>query len=526
MGSGRAAMFSLAVLLALNGPSAAAANHVDQSLPYSEGITNGYFDYVQVGAVGASTTMTLVVSSNVSVSTALMNTVQFTSFNNSASDLSYSMFLQNASSVPQKTFHLPRGTYYIVFYAYDGNANVSYNEVTYPIDPYLYTPLPPPEPTGVASYGVYNESGAGVPYQVSSSEVVGIATIDALQAYNSSAGSASSNPSGATLQLNAVIQVDEKGGRQQVYWAQNTPDFTTATDQVAWGDNLWNFSVSGYMSNSTVTSSNGGYVSSAGPGTAGDYYGQEVSNTTYNFPFVLALLMNETVMPGHGIFLEMGSQVLENGTGSVSGVSWFDNITINEPTVQSATFLVSGNQTVAGGLYYDTELIFGGENNGEETNFNQMSASLGIFYENSTTRSLEAYPSVYSFGGDTAESADNLQVSAPVNGFSQVTTGTPDYVYLGSVSRSLTMPLTISEVATNSSLTQTGTSSNETSSSGATQSTSSSSSSSSSVTTASSSSTSTSLALSPAAAFALAASASAVLATLAVGGRVRNRHHL
>jgi thermopsin len=145
----------------------------------------------------------------------------------------------------------------------------------------------------------------------------------------------------------------------------------------------------------------------------------------------------------------MGAQMLRNGTGPVTSVNWFDNITIKDPTVQNAYFFVSGSQTTPDGLYYDTELTFGGENNGEATNFTQMNATLGIFYYDAATKALDSFPSLYSFGGDTAEAADNLQVSYAGNGFSQVTTGTPDYVYLGSTSATLTLPLTFPFSTTN-----------------------------------------------------------------------------
>jgi len=374
-----------------------------------------------------------------------MTSSQLVSFNNSDSDLSDSLYLHNATAA-QGSLHVGLGTYYLVLYASGDTANATYGYESFPIDPYYSTPLNPPEPTGVGAFGIYNESGNAVFYQVETSEVVGVASVAALDAYNATAASASSNISGATIQLNSILVVNESDGQQQVYWTQNTPDFVTAASQVAYGDNLWNFSISGDESNSSITSPDGGYVS-PNTGSNGDYYSQEISNSTYAFPFVLALLMNETVVPGTGVVVGLGAQMLQNGSASATPVVWFDSITIHDATAQSAYFLVSGNQTTPNGLYYDTELIFGGENNGEATDFTQLTASLGIFYFNDATGVLDSFPGLYSFGSDTAEAADNLQVSYSGNGFAHVTTGTPDYQYLGAASGTLAYPLSLSNLS-------------------------------------------------------------------------------
>lgn len=433
----------LAVLLLLaSAPVASGLRTQNTNLPYSESIPSGYYDYYSITTVSSSSTVSFVVSSNTPVSTALMTSSQFYSFNTTATtDLSDSLYLENASSA-QGNLHEPIGTYYLVLYAYGSNANVYYNLVSYPIDPYYYLPLTSPQPTGIASFGLYNESGSAVPYQVETDEVVGVGDVTALQAYNATAGSDQSNISGATLQLNTVLLVNETNGNQQSYWIQNTPDFVTSANTVAFGDNIWNFSVSGVLSNSTITSSNGPDVYTfPNDGSTGYYYSYEANNITYALPLGIALLANETVESGTGVLVQLGAQLFENGGLAVTPIEWFDNATISDPLVQSAYFFVSGNQTTPDGLYYDTELVFAGENNGEATDFTQMSSSLGIFFDNSTTGKLQSFPSLYSFGGDTSEAADNLQVAYSGNGFAQISTGTPNYVYLGPASGSISFPL-------------------------------------------------------------------------------------
>jgi len=450
-----------------------------------------------------------------------MTASQLSSFNNSLSDLADSVFLQNGTTV-QHSIHEPLGAFDLVFYAYGGTANVSYSYQTYPTDPYFSVPLPAPEPTGVTSFGLYNVSGGAVPYQIETNQVVGIADISSMQAHNASAASVQSNVSGATIQLNSVLVVNEQGGRQQVYWAQDTPDFVTAASQVAYGDNVWNFSVSGFLSNSTVTSADGGLVA-PNTGSTGDYYSQEASNSTYAFPLVLALLINETTTPGQGVLVQMGAQMLQNGSAASTPVNWFDAITIHDPTAQSAYFLVSGNQTTPNGLFYDTELVLGGENNGEATDFTQLSASLGIYYYNSTTGVLDSFPSLYSFGGDTAEAADNVQVSYSGSGLAQVSTGTPDYVYLGTASGSLSLPLSISQITTSTTTSGSTSSQSSSSSSQVTTTTQSTSESLVQSTTSSSSQAGSSLSLPISYIITVLLAASVIALTLTFGSRARNQ---
>ncbi len=462
-------------LLLSSAPVAAGLRVQNANLPYFQTIYNGYYYSFPIITVSSSSTVSIVVSSDTPLSTALMTSAQFASFNASETDLSDSLYLVNASSA-QDTLKEPIGTYYLVLYAYGSTANVYYNLESNPINPYYYIPFLPPEPTGIASFGLYNTSGNAVPYQVETNEIVGVGDISAMQAYNATASSDQSNISGATLQLNTVLVVNESNGAQQSYWIQNTPDFVTSASVVAFGDNIWNFSVSGVLSNSTVTSTVGGIVSSfTEDGSTGYYYSYEANNMTYSYPLGIALLEQETMDPGVGVVVGLGAQLFENGGGAVTPVEWFDNATISDPLVQTAYFLVSGSQTTPDGLYYDAELVFAGENNGEATDFTQMSSTLGLFYENSTTSTLQSFPSLFTFGGDTSEAADNLQVSYSGNGFAQVGTGTPNYVYLGQASGTISFPLsafnstlttTASQSTPSSSVTQTTTSTSSTSSGG------------------------------------------------------------
>jgi thermopsin len=432
-------------------PSPALPLEFQLDIPYS------YFEYIPIDAAAATNSVVFDAGSNVTVTTAFMTASQFSSFNNTQGDISDSVYVQNGTA-SQGTERVPKGDYFLVFYAYQGNANVTYNYDLYPNSPYGAGPVVPPEPTGIATFGLDNDSGDVTPYDVSAHEVVGVADISSLLANNSTAQLANSTVSGATLQLNSVVVVNEKGGTQEVYWVQNTPDFVTSASQVAYGDNVWNYSVSGLLSNATITSSNGGlaysYVQS---GEAQYYYSLELSNSTYVLPLDLALAINETLYPGLGVVVQMGAQELRNGSASATPMDWFDNVTIHDPTASSAYFYVSGNSTTPEGTFYDTEFVFGGENDGEATSFSQMGASMQLFYDNSSDGVLSYFPSYYGFGQDTAESADNLHVSYSGNGVALVSPGSVNYAYLGSASGTSSL----SQLAASSSTTSTSTSAPE-----------------------------------------------------------------
>jgi thermopsin len=425
-------LFSAASALVAHGtlgPSAPAL-----PLIFQVDIPDGYFEYYQIDAAASANVVIFGDSSNVTVSTAFMDSTQFTAFNNTESGIVNSLFLVNGTSA-QDTRDLLKGDYFLVFLASTDNANITFNWLLYPNSPFQTGPLTSPEPTGIGTFGLNNNSGVVTPYSIESNEVVGVADISSLLAHNSTASLANSTVSGATLQLNSVLVVNEANGTQQVYWVQNTPDFVTSALQVSDVDNVWNYSVSGFLSNTTITSTMGGYAYTYVQNNETQYfYADGTSNSTYALPFDIALMLNETVDPGVGVIVQTGTQILRNGTALESPADWFDNVTIHDSSVTSAYYFVSGNNTTPLATYYDTELIFGGEANGEATSFTHMSATLQLFYDSNSTGLLTYFPSYYSFGQDTAEAADNLKVTYNGDGVATLSVGTPDYVYMGSAS--------------------------------------------------------------------------------------------
>jgi len=297
-------------------------------------------------------------------------------------------------------------------------------------------------PTGLAAYGVLNQSGTPTPYLINTSSVLGYANISSILAYNQTAAQQANlqDPYTASLQLNLILAVENSDGSYYVYWPQNVPTFYTDKQQVQLTNNVLNISGDGaYLTNSSITSPNGVVIETQNGGVTQYYYGNYLNQPTwsYRLPFAFMLLMNESVVQGQGVLISMGIVVVQNGTIVANPQPyWFDRIMIHDPAAAAAGFKVSGYRyTPVGaaspfGYYYDAELVFGGGGNGEVTQFEQLSATLGLLYYSPATDNYTAFPSYYSFGADTAEATTDAHVSYLGSGFASVSAGTPDYTYL------------------------------------------------------------------------------------------------
>ncbi len=477
-----------------------------ESVPLTQSLTlrTGDYDYFEADSFSNNTYVSYNVSSDVSISTAIMTAAQLNDFANNASDpISNSITYQNGTSV-NRTVQIAPGQNFLVFYnppnTYDSSysrANIEFGYIVTPNTPLSYGPVQGPFASGIASFGIANNSGVVTPYEVQTNEIVGVANISAMEVYTADAGQYGVTVTGATLQLNSELVVNNSGSSTpNVYWVQNVPDFVTGTSQVSFGDEIWNWTdLTGYLSNQSVISTNfqnGGAVYPTGSNKAAYVYNYNGANQTYALPLNFALLENESVLRGTGVLVQLGYLSTANGTATSSNINWFDNVTIVDPNVQSAYFEISGNAVPPIGLYYDTELVFGGEGNGEMADFTQLSASLGLFYQNATNPSgiLSSFPTYYDFSGDTGESASDLVISYS-NGISSVGTGlVPNYSYLGNASLTLNLK-SLNSTTTSSTTTSSTTTTTSTNQTSTTTTTSSSSSTTQSQTTSSSSTTTT-----------------------------------
>lgn len=447
MGSIRFGCILITALL-LHSPSlpVSRASPPPGSLVFSFVLPSGYYENIPVDTYDNSTTVQYSLNSNMPVSIAFMTELQFQDFNSSNGDVSNSIASYNGTYSSQ-TLRVAPGSYQVLVYAYGSEANLTVSLTVYPNNPFVGGFLSPPEPTGIASFGLTNKSGIDSPYEVSSTDVIGVAAISAMRAFNASGESVGANPSGVTLQLNSELVVSGPSGQSQVYWCQNTPDFVTATGNVAMADNVWNFSTTGFLSNSSITSEGGGgsVATFNQNGMTQYYYSYEGTNSTYLLPLRMELMINATAEPGTGVLVQFGARA--SGQDGGFGDVWFDNATIHDPNVKDAYFLTSGNSTTPNGSFYDTELVFGGEANGEETSFTQMASALGLFYANGSSATMSAFPTYFNFGQNTGESADNLRSTYLGDGEVGVAVGAPVYEYGGNASGEFSLPSVESSLA-------------------------------------------------------------------------------
>jgi len=391
-----------------------------------------YYQYLTFP--GNITAVSFETVSNATVAIMLMTSSQFNDFQGTG-PVTW-IYGQNGTQA-QDTAGLSLGaTNYLVFWAYGPSA-----EVNYTVQTYQFGDLPSPQPSGLAAYGISNSSGTLSSYTVSSTAVAGTADIYALTAYNATAAKSNSSTYGASLQLNSVIAVTDRDGLVESYWCQDVPTFiTNSSSWVDYVSNIWNDTSPGApLTNSSVTSPEGGYVTGTTvAGTSTDFYANSSPYSDYyRLPLDLVMIMNDSVLPGTGVQVSFGVQVLKNGTRGAAPIYWFDTAVIHDTQAVAASFYVSGAEAPGSGNFYDTELVFGGEGNGESTSFNAMNATLGLFYSNGAA--LVAYPSMYSVGGDTTEGSDNLHVTSH-GSTAVVSVGRPDYSFLGNFTGTLSVP--------------------------------------------------------------------------------------
>ncbi|MDG6930099.1 MAG: thermopsin [Nitrososphaerota archaeon] len=384
-----------------------------------------YYEYIQVNALRGQE-ITLQVQASVPVSVYLMTQTQFTLFNDSG--ITSYLSSSSGTAVRESANAPENGNYYIVIdnRISPSEALVGYGYSLVPVD-IFGVHSSPPAPVGIVDYGVENISGALVPYQVSATGIAGYAKIYSINAYNGTPP-VNISPYGASLQLNVMLQVNGTQG-QYVYWLQNFADFQTNNDTVSFGDNVWNASAINATLSSASINGRGGIISDMTQNESA--YAYETPFRHYSLPFEFILSSSETSSPNR-VTVYFSYQI--NGFAKQT----YDTVTIHVPGIESAALLVSGYGYTPLNNYYDAELIFAGEGNGEITTFNGMNATLNMFYTLTNGSHVEPY-TVYTFGSDTEESAFNLQ-TVLVNGTLVVTTGETGFSQYY-ISRELPLPV-------------------------------------------------------------------------------------
>ena len=251
-----------------------------------------------------------------------------------------------------------------------------------------------PAPMGIGDFGVGTDR---VPYSYSTSEFLG----------NFSWQSLNFNEGGTTQftdQLNVVLQFVQNG-ITYAYWIQDVAFMDSATGELTFEDNIWNFT-STCMDNTAVQGNGTVYVYSGCQG----YYA--VGATTQPGA--------DNFMPSPGDFgllvrsYETGSGLPEVAFEYWDGVTGYyvtyDNVIWPWASGLSAdnNFYVTGTGYNPLGLYYDAELTIGGPGGGAATEAQDLThITSRLLYWNGNN--FEAPRAVWNFGSDTAEAVSNIQ---------------------------------------------------------------------------------------------------------------------
>jgi thermopsin/PEGA domain-containing protein len=263
-----------------------------------------------------------------------------------------------------------------------------------------------PAPMGVADIGLENRSGVLVPYELNTTSVAGTVNITNLQSlYLDGDG-----PDTYGIQLNSVVNgVTVFGNSSYEFWSQNYVDYTISTQQLVFGDEVWNFSSpSGLFPTSSV------YGFSPN-GTFGDFpflyqgYGPAI---TIGYPFALTLYLNtSTIADRPALYF---NYTLSNDTFRQS--SSFDylifNSTVGTPTAAAPTpyYQADGYNYDPIGLINDMEIDLLGNDNGDTTAFLSADATISLQYWNASAGKMQEVPSAFNAGQETGETCVGLLV--------------------------------------------------------------------------------------------------------------------
>lgn len=265
-------------------------------------------------------------------------------------------------------------------------------------------------PVGVVSYGVYNNSGALEPYRIATSEVVGDANITTLRAQDFNSTINNNSAYGASLQLNVELNT-QRDNLSRVFWLQDVVDFNTSHKSYYLVNNIWNNTLPDANLGNNTLKGYGKFTLCVSCGNQRFYANSyPAGHFNYSLPFNIKLVMLEN-RTANGTAVSFGYQVLQNGSVGLRPLVFYDRVLF--PGYTNSTMLVtpdfytpsSNNQS---GNYYDAELVFAGESGGAQSYFSSLAANMWIYYLANGT--LVPFPSAYTFGQDTAETAANVRV--------------------------------------------------------------------------------------------------------------------
>jgi len=262
------------------------------------------------------------------------------------------------------------------------------------VNPYL-DHAAQPAPMGLADFGV---TANGTGYAYSTSAFLGTISIQSLAAhYKFTSGGTNYYGTEISLQLNAELVLSHAGKANISYWMQDVVVIETTTNQIAFNNNIWNFSSGGGLGTGSIVGN-----------------GSIQSGTVY-------VDVPSASDPGTDVFLHypanVSAEMVASTVGGVphvgfaynDGFGWviYDNVSLPWATAWSCDgFVVDGFAYAPIGVYYDVEWVEGGPGNGVSDTQDKGNFTMGLEYWNG--HNFQAIENAYNFGGNTAEGMQSV----------------------------------------------------------------------------------------------------------------------
>ncbi|MEM0010867.1 MAG: thermopsin family protease, partial [Candidatus Bathyarchaeia archaeon] len=263
-----------------------------------------------------------------------------------------------------------------------------------------------PAPMGVGDFGLKNQNGVIVGYNLTTESVEGTVTMSNLSSLDlPSRGGQTSG----SVQLNTVLtNVTLFGVTNYTYWTQNVISYSNDFHQLTFVLNIWNFSTPSFVFPKNGIAQGRGHVE------GNEVYITRGPSFSVTLPVTVNLYTNASLVNGDSAVF-FNYTLIDNG---VSRSGTFDEVLFNStwgmPLGYHAPvpyYLISGTTvTPTKFLLYDAEMMIGGPGGGSTTTIYNINATMGLMYYNSTSSAFDSVPSAFNFGTDTGETSAGVNV--------------------------------------------------------------------------------------------------------------------
>ncbi len=285
-----------------------------------------------------------------------------------------------------------------------------------------------PAPMGIGDFGVRNTTGTAQGYILRSTSWQAVLSLNDTSALYLDDGS----PDYFGIQLNTVMtNTTVAGNTSYSYWIQNVVFYSSATQQLRFIDNIWNFS-----NPSTNEPASTFYQYNGTPVAPTFYYDVYPSFNlpalNVPFPFTIHLYENSSLTEDpttHDVWstVRFGYDIV-NGTGVALYQGVYDTVLFNSSVTATDNppvpeFTVDGTAFNPVGLLDDAEVMIGGPGGGSTTTVYAINGTERLQYLNLSTMQYTNDPSAWDLGTDTGETVEGISETYNVPGTVQLSPG-------------------------------------------------------------------------------------------------------